>query len=100
MTTAREHMAADMAWILNQDGEGAIDIVIDAVSYRSFPVDLGDESGSFDGELVFRRRLFFLAADFSAVIGQEKDLAGKTWRVVAVLASDALLDVTFERLTT
>ncbi len=55
MTTAREHMAADMAWLYAREGEEVRDVVIDGVPTRAMVQELEVLPGPFEGSA--RRRL-------------------------------------------
>ena len=100
MATAHEHMLADMLYLFAQDGEEVVELVIDGETCRAIRNSLEEEEGEFDGQLIYRRRYLCLADELSAVLGQERELDGKLWRVVSISRPGVLLDITFERYST
>jgi len=60
MATAREHMATDMAWLYAQNGEGAVDIIIDGTPRRAIVQELDAVAGNFDGGVIRRRAIWLL----------------------------------------
>jgi len=100
MPTTHEHILADLAYLFGQDGEEVIELLLDGEIVRAIPFALDENDGDFAGQLVYRQRYLFLAAALSPVLGQEKTIDGKPWRVVSIARPTGLIDVTFERQST
>lgn len=95
-----EHIIADMAYLLAQDGEGVVEHTIDGSQVRAFRGVLEEDGGSYDGQIILRKQLHFLPGAIEAVVGQAKTIDGKSWEVVATATQTGLFIVTFERYTT
>ena len=100
MTTAHEHILADMAYLFGDDGEEVVELDIDGETCRAIRNQAEEEEAEFDGQLLYRLRYVFMASSISAVIGQERELDGKLWRVVSISRPGSLIDIIFERYST
>ena len=86
MTTPRDHMAADMAWLFAQDGEEARDVVIDGVTHRAIAHELDAMAGPLDGSTA-RRLSVMLEQRAIATLprpGYTMTVDGSQWQVEAV----------------
>ena len=86
MPTARDHMAADMAWLFAQDGEEARDVVIDGVTHRAIVHELDALAGPLDGSTA-RRLSVLLEHGAIATLprpGYTMTVDGSQWQVEAV----------------
>jgi len=99
MATAREHIAADMAWLFAEPGGAAVDLVVDGVPLRAVPRPDECLAGEMEGQLLHRLRYLFLSGSIAARIGEEKEIDGRKWRVVSLAEPLGLLDLTLERVS-
>lgn len=99
MATAREHIAADMAWLFAEDGEEVIDALINSLPVRAI---VGDETtGQYDDGSWFNSRDIVILADNAAVTEvvprQRLNLDGTDYLVDSVKRSVNLLFLTLIR---
>ena len=101
MSTAREHMAADLAYVLNDTGEAATEIAIDGTPVRAILTAADDRSRTEAGVFVERRRLWCLAADLAPtpVLGQEMEIGVVTFVCEAATDDSAagILEISLAR---
>lgn len=85
MTTAREHMAADMAWLFTQDGEEAVAVLIDGVSRRAIVQDLDVMPGAYEGAAT-RRQAVWLQKGIITLPrpGYNMTIDGAMWTVESI----------------
>lgn len=94
MTTAREHMQADMAYLFAQEGEEVRDVVIDATTYRGIVQDLEVMPGEFEGSARRRISIYLLKGAMSPLPhpGFAMDVDGEQF-VVDSVDPTSLLDI-------
>ena len=93
MPTAREHMAADMAWLYAQTGEEPVDVIIDGVSRRAIVQELDAVAGNFDGGVIRRRAIWLLKGTITLPRpGYVMTVDGDRWTVES-LDPTGILDV-------
>lgn len=90
MTTAREHMLADMQWLFAQEGEEARDVVIDGSPARVITGEIKTEQVE-DGSWFEIFELTALQSELSAVPRQVLDIDGVKYTVDAVRRDGVLL---------
>lgn len=85
MTTSREHILADMAYIYAQDGAEVVEVLLDSQTYRVIVQELEILPGAFDGEAVRRQNLWFEKGAITLPRpGYIIDRAGEKWTVESV----------------
>lgn len=90
MATAKEHMAADLAYILADTGEGAETLNLDGQDMTGFIDVLELTPADFEGGITERLNVIVLSADYSQPVpDQEVKLKGKRYNCVSseVIAS-------------
>ena len=99
MTTAREHMANDMAWLFAREGEEVRNVVIDGVTVRAMVQDVDLEPGSFEG-LAVQQKIVTVrpaALGWQPTVGSVMTVEGKEYLVAHVYLADFLLKMTLTR---
>jgi len=85
MATAREHMAADMAWLFSQEGEEASAIVIDGTSRRAIVQELEVIPGGYEGAATRRQSLWLAKGTITLPRpGYVMTVAGQKWTVESI----------------
>jgi len=93
-------MADDLAAVLSDTGEAAVDTDLNGVSLAAIiePVSLDSEDRRFEGCSIHRRRLYVATETCPVlVIGQEVPHGGVIWLVEVFDARDVLTEVLLAR---
>lgn len=96
MTTAREHMQADMEWLFEQDGEEVRDVVIDGEEVRAIVHEEQAIAGPVEGSTKRRISVHLLKETIAPLprSGFEMEIDGEKWLVESVDPM-GILDIIF-----